>query len=143
MQGGLKGEGAADNLISLGRVFPQPIWVFYRGATASDSLDALKGKRISPGPVGSGTQLLATKLLAKSGIDANTATIVNLSVKDSAEGLKKGELDAIFLALAPETPVIQELLRNADIQLMSMAHAEAYTRLFPFLTRNYAAAWSG
>jgi TRAP transporter TAXI family solute receptor len=133
MQGGLKGSTPADHLVSLGRMFPQPIWVFYRSAETWDTLNALKGKRISPGPIGSGTQLLATKLLAKSGIDATTATIQNLSVKDSGEGLKKGELDAIFLALAPETPLIQELLRNPDIQLMSMAHAEAYTRILPFL----------
>ena len=133
MQGGLKGADPADHLVSLGRVFPQPIWVFYRSTETWETLSALKGKRISPGPIGSGTQLLATKLLAKSGIDAATANIVNLSVKDSGDGLKKGELDAIFLALAPETPLIQELLRNTDIQLMSMAHAEAYTRILPFL----------
>ncbi len=135
MQGGLKGTDAAEHLVSLGRMFPQPIWVFYRSPETWDTLNALKGKRISPGPIGSGTQLLATKLLAKSGVDTTTAGIVNLSVKDSGEGLKKGELDAIFLALAPETPLIQELLRNPDVQLMSMAHAEAYTRVLPFLSR--------
>jgi TRAP transporter TAXI family solute receptor len=135
MQGGLKGEAPTDHLISLGRVFPQPIWLFYRSPEPLDTLNALKGKRISPGPIGSGTQVLAMKLLAKSSIDATSATLLNLSVKDSGEGLKKGDLDAIFLALAPETPLIQELLRNPDVKLMSMSHAEAYTRLFPFLTR--------
>ena len=37
MQGGLKGEAKTDDLVSLGRVFPQPIWLFYRGDPAAGS----------------------------------------------------------------------------------------------------------
>ncbi len=135
MQGGLKGDKPVDDVRSLGRAFLQPIWVFYRSPEPWVALTDLKGKRLSLGPVGSGTQLLASKLLDKSGVDEASATRLTLSVKDSADGLRKGEIDAIFLALAPDTPLIQELLRDPNVRLMSMAHAEAYTRLFPFLTR--------
>lgn len=135
MQGGLPDTGEVPELLSLGRVFMQPIWVFYRGNEELSTIAELKGKRISPGPIGSGTQLLAAKLLKGSGIDGSTATIRNMSVRDSVAGLRKGDLDAIFLALAPEAPLVGELLRDPAIKLMSFANAEAFVRLFPYLTR--------
>jgi hypothetical protein len=109
--------------------------VFYRSAEDLSSIADLRGKRISPGPVGSGTQLLAGKLLKSSGVDEKTATFKALSIKDSVAGLRNGDLDAIFLALAPEAPLLTELLRDPKLKLMSLANAEAYTRLFPYLTR--------
>jgi TRAP transporter TAXI family solute receptor len=135
MQGGLKGDKPVDEIRSLGRAFLQPIWCFYRSESAWSSLTDLRGKRISLGPIGSGTQLLASKLLDRTGVDEKETSRLTLSVKDSAAGLRKGELDAIFIALAPDTPLVQELLLDPNVRLMSMAHAEAYTRLFPFLAR--------
>jgi TRAP transporter TAXI family solute receptor len=135
MQGGLKGDKPVDDVRSLGRVFLQPIWVFYRSPDAWVALNDLKGKRVSVGPVGSGTQLLASKLLDRSGVEEASTPRLTLSVKESAERLRKGELDAIFIALAPDTPLVQELLLDPNVRLMSMAHAEAYTRLFPYLAR--------
>ena len=42
-------------------------------------------------------------------------------------------LDAIFLAFAPESPVIQALLRDPTVKLFNFSHAEAYTRRLPSL----------
>ena len=52
----------------MGRVAYEPVWVFYRGSETIDRLSQLQGKRILVGPEGSGTQQLATKLLAASGV---------------------------------------------------------------------------
>jgi len=135
IQGGIKDDKETSGLVSLGRMFFEPVWIFYRGDTEIDTLAALKGKRVATGITGSGTHILAEKLLSKSGIEPGAITELSLGVKESAVALQTGEADAIFLTLAPGTPIIEDLLRDPTVRLMSLAQAEAYTRLFPFLTR--------
>lgn len=48
--------------------------------------------------------------------------------------LAAGEVDAIFLTLAPQAALIQSLLRAPGLKLMSFAQAEAYSRLMPYLS---------
>lgn len=60
------GTGAADEypgLVTLGSVYYEPIWIFYRGPKLEDELRRLRGKRIGIGSVGSGTHKIATQLL--------------------------------------------------------------------------------
>ena len=52
-----------SGLLSLGSVFYEPVWVFYRGNKQIDRLTDLKGKRIAIGQEGSGVRQLAQKLL--------------------------------------------------------------------------------
>lgn len=46
-----------------------------------------------------------------------------------------GEADAAFFTSAPSSPQIQTLLRHPELKIMSLAQAEAYTRIFPYLSR--------
>src|SRR5690606_21303968 len=100
-----------------------------------DRISELKGKRIAVGPEGSGTRHLALALLKANAISPSNATLLPDSGKAAADALLAGQTDAIFLALAPEAQVVQDLLRRGDVQLMSLAQSEAYTRLFPYLSR--------
>src|SRR5437016_5698153 len=59
LQGGLASGRDAPQLRSLGRLFYEPLWVFYRADTTIDRLSQLTGKRILVGPAGGGTNLLA------------------------------------------------------------------------------------
>jgi len=135
IQGGIANADQAPDLVSLGRVFLEPLWIFHAGPAPLDRIADLKGKRIAVGPEGSGTRKLASALLTRNEIGAADATLLPLGGRAAADALLKGEADAIFLVLAPEAELIQELLRRADVQLMSLAQAEAYTRLFPYLNR--------
>lgn len=135
VQGGIINRETAPKLNSLGRLFVEPLWVFYRHATPLDRLHLLKGRRIAIGPEGSGTRHLALALLAASNIDATTATLLPLSGKAAADALQKGEVDAVFLAMAPQSAVVQALLRDNGVRLMSFTQGDAYTRLFPYLER--------
>jgi NMT1-like family len=49
--------------------------------------------------------------------------------------LLDGRLDAIFVALAPESSIIQPLLRDPKVRLMSVSQTDALTRIFPDLVR--------
>lgn len=135
MQGGIADERSLPGVVSLGRMFLEPIWVFYRGDERLDRLVDLAGKRIAIGPSGSGTRKLATALLERNGITEAKATLVPLGGQQAAEALKTGMVDAIFLVVAPEAGLVQTLLRDPAVHLMSFAQADAYTRIFPYLSK--------
>lgn len=120
-------------LVSLGSMFYEPVWVFYRGETI-DRLTDLQGKRIAIGQEGSGIRHLAERLLDDNEVDFRNNT-VPISGLDAAEELQQGRIDAAFIIAAEHAPVVQVLLRSPDVKLMSFSQSFAYERRYPFLTR--------
>jgi TRAP transporter TAXI family solute receptor len=140
VQVGLVGGGAANaalapDLLSLGRINYQPLWVFYRSAEVWPDLPSLKGARIAAGPVGSDTRLITEKLLGISDIKDDTDVLSPLAGQPAAEALAERKVDALFVSAAADSPIIQGLLRNPVIRLMNFPRAEALTRIYPFLVR--------
>jgi TRAP-type uncharacterized transport system substrate-binding protein len=129
--GGASNSQQAPGLLSLGRVNDQVFWLFYRGTETLDDLTQLKGKRIGVGSEGVVTQ----RVLGAAGVNSETATLVPLTGSAAIEALNDGRLDAIFIALAPDSSAVQTLLRDPDVRLMSVAQADALTRIFPYLVR--------
>jgi TRAP transporter TAXI family solute receptor len=124
---------ASDGLLSLGSVFYEPVWVFYRGPTIS-KLTELQGKRIAIGQEGSGIRQLARRLLEDNELDFQRNT-VGISGLAAAEELQQGRIDAAFIIAAEHAPVVQVLLRSPGVKLMSFAQSAAYERRYPFMTR--------
>lgn len=123
-----------SGLLSLGSLFYEPVWVFYRGERELTRLTDLRGKRIAIGQEGSGVRQLAQQLLAANEIEAGEH-LVPLSGLTAAEALQQGRIDAAFIIASESAPVVQVLLRSPGVRLMSFAQSAAYQRRFPFLTR--------
>ena len=68
-------------------------------------------------------------------ITADAATLLPLGGQAAIDALEAGQADAIFLVFAPESPLIQRLLRSDKVKLMNFTHADAYTRQFAYLSR--------
>ncbi len=135
LQGGITDAAASPELVSLGRIFLEPVWVFYRGGATIDGLSQLKGKRIAVGPEGSGTRALAQAMLKANAMSATEITVSPLGGDAAVQALAADQIDAVFLVVAPEAPLIQGLLREQKFKLMSFSQADAYTRLFPYLEK--------
>ena len=134
VQGGT-GTGIDNStLTSLGSLYFEPLWVFYRGEQTLTRLNDLQGMRISIGAPGSGTHAIASQLLANNFMDIEADTVQAVGGAAAAEALRAGTSDALFLVAAPAAPLVQELLYDRDIRLMSFARATAYTRTHPFLS---------
>ena len=128
-------ENEEDNgLRSLGSVFYEPVWVFYRGDRKLERLTELRGKRIAIGQEGSGVRQLAQQLLKANEIAAGS-NLVALSGLKAAEELQQGRIDAAFIIASEKAPVVQVLLRSPGVKLMSFSQSSAYQRRFPFLTK--------
>lgn len=120
-------------LVSLGTVFPEPLWLFYRNKTRIDSLDQLQGKRIAVGAEGSGTRFLATALLEAHGL-ADKATLIATGGLTAAKALADGELDAVFIVAAAQSGSVWTLLYTPGVAIFNFSQAEAYVRRFPSLS---------
>jgi hypothetical protein len=133
--GGISNGEQAPGLLSLGIIYRTPFWVFYASNEPLDRLAQLKDKRIAVGPLGSGVRLIADKVFATDGVTAATATFLPYTGTAAIGALKDGKVDAVWISSTPDTPIIQTMLRMPNVRLMSLARAEALTRIFPDLGR--------
>ena len=134
VQGGLVGDNPPPELVSLGSVAFQPLWVFYRGSTRISLLSELSGKRIGIGEKGTATNGLARTLLQFNGISGQPTTLVEEDSEGGATALLEGQLDAIFLmGEAASIQILRNLLRSPNVQLYHFTQADAYVRRVPFL----------
>ncbi|MCP5268177.1 MAG: TAXI family TRAP transporter solute-binding subunit [Zoogloeaceae bacterium] len=137
VQGGIlppADDADAYELHSLGSMYYEPVWVFYRGNQDLRRLHQLSGKRIAIGADGSGVRGLALQLLEANEIPLDDKLRPYAGL-DAAEALQQEWVDAAFIIAAPEAPVVQVLLRSPGVRVMSFVQADAYTRRFPFLTK--------
>jgi TRAP transporter TAXI family solute receptor len=135
MQGGLGvGEDTAG-LVSLGSIYFEPLWVFYRGAQDLETLAQLKGKRIAVGPEGSGTRKLGLDLLEASGAAGAPTRLSPLGGLAAVEALKAGRVDAIFLVGSANTGSVWVSFFTPGFKLMNLAQADAFVRRWPFLSK--------
>jgi TRAP-type uncharacterized transport system substrate-binding protein len=145
LQGGITSEKESPGLESLGTLFYEPLWFFYRGARRGKGSDAplmqgrglefLRGGKISIGPEGSGTRVLALELLTRMGIDQIFAQLLPLSHREAGEKLLLGEIDAAFMMTGWDSPVVRRLISDVNIELLSFPRADAYVALYPFLNK--------
>ena len=158
VQGG-SNEGGIDSnvpLESLGSLFLEPVWLFYReaaarqvspavsggrvageaaaGAATLSSLTQLKGLRVNVGTPGSGVPNLMKKLLESNRIESSALKIFQLEQTPATVAFLAAELDAIVFASAPESLMVQMLLQTPGVKLMDFAQSDAYSRRFAFLS---------
>jgi TRAP-type uncharacterized transport system substrate-binding protein len=135
LQGGITSEKESPDLESLGAVFYEPLWFFHRGGAWGKGPEALRGRKISIGPEGSGSRALALELLARNGIDQRVADLLPLTPQEAGERLTRGEIDAALMLASWDSPVVRRLLSEEDIALASFPRTDAYVALYPFLTK--------
>jgi TRAP-type uncharacterized transport system substrate-binding protein len=134
LQGGSAFSTNAPQLVSLGSIYYEPLWVFYRGAEVHD-FGGLQGKKLAIGPEESGTRGLALQLLAVNAAVMPPTALLPDSGSQAAEMLLQGKIDAVFLVGPPESPLVEQLVTAPGIHLLSLDRADAYTRRFPSLTK--------
>lgn len=129
-------------LASLGTVARQPLYVLVRTPAPGriavpDRLAALAGKRLVVGPEGSGTRVLALRLLKANGVEPGGATaLLDLDDDLVGEALEAGRVDAAFLMGDSASPrVIRGLIQRPGIAVLELAQLDAYLRRFQDLDR--------
>lgn len=133
--------GQQEEILSLGSLFVEPVWLFYRAEAAKGlpggalgSLTQLQPLRVNIGARGSGAPFLMRRLLEANRLDPAQMQLTRLDQTAATVAFLAGELDAIVFASAPESLMVQMLLQTPGVKLMDFSQSEAYSRRFPFLT---------
>ena len=139
-----KAADAAEKLplMSLGSMFYEPVWIFYRtGAAKKLNREAvireftqLRGWRVSVGERGSGIPGIVNRLLRANLMERDDIQRQSLDPTTAVVALLGGNVDAVALVSAPESPLIQMLLQTPGIKLFEFVHAEAYSRRHAYLS---------
>ncbi len=122
--------GAITNFSVIGQVYPEVVQIVTNDASIN-SLDDLVGsnKRVSIGDVGSGVEANAVALLRKYGVNitlngnaytSTDITIQNLSVANSANAMKDGNLDVFFFTSGAPATSITELATTNTIYMIGL-----------------------
>ena len=134
LQSGSAFSANAPELVSLGSIYYEPLWVFYRGPEIHD-FGGLRGKKLAIGPEESGTRALALQLLAVNATVMPPTVLLPENGLRANEMLMQGKVDAVFMVEPPESTLVEQLVSAPGIRLLSLDRAEAYTRRFPALAK--------
>ena len=136
LEGGLTSRDESPDLVSLGAISLEPLWIFIRGASEQGTAaQKVVGKRISIEPEGSATRVLARRFLALNGVDERNVELLGLTAEESAEALIHGEIDFAMMLTSWRSPAVQKLLVTDGIVLENHWRADAYVALFPTLNK--------
>ena len=137
-------EGTEEKLpvMSLGSMFYEPVWLFYREDAAKKvkrngvltEFAQFKDLRVNVGSRGSGTPGIVNRMLLANYMDRDEIKRSNLELTPAVVALLAGEQDAVAMVSAPESPLVQMLLQTPGIRLLEIDQAEAYARRYRYLS---------
>jgi TRAP transporter TAXI family solute receptor len=94
--------------------------IVVKDSSGINSVADLKGKRVSVGAAGSGTEIIANRVFEAFGMDpGKDISRERLAAADSANGLRDGKLDAFFFSGGLPTSAILDLSNSVKIRLLS------------------------
>jgi TRAP transporter TAXI family solute receptor len=102
------------------------------------SVADLRGRVVSTGSPGSGTEVIALRILTAAGLDpARDLTRQGLGATESAEALKDGKIAAFFWSGGFPTAALQDLSHTPGVSLRFLPTAD----LLPALQRDYGSVY--
>ncbi|WP_296642089.1 TAXI family TRAP transporter solute-binding subunit [Roseinatronobacter sp.] len=127
--GAYTGTGAFEGrqvgeLRALASIYPNAVQIVTLADSGITSLDDLRGKRVSVGAPGSGTEVSAQTLLEANGITYDDFEEQRLNFNETADALRDGDIDAGFWSVGPPTSSILNLATTREISMIGMTEAE-------------------
>ena len=117
-----------SNLVSLGSVEFQPMWLFYRGKPADQNWAAqlMSQWQIAVGLENSGTYFMVRDLLREYGLKPeNYSNFLKIPANESVDKLINGEIDAVFLLASTDSQNLQRLLKADNLNYWNFKAARA------------------
>ena len=117
-------------LRTLAVLYPNNMHVVTVEGKGIDKVSDLKGKRVSTGAPGSGTEVMGLRVLEANGLDASKdMTRDKLGVSESAGALKDGKIDAFFWVGGLPTAAITDLGATPGIKMKVLNSADAVPKM--------------
>ena len=110
---------------TLAVVHPLVMHVVTAEGRGIEKMSDLKGKRVSTGPPGSGTEVMAIRILEAYGITAKDIRQERLSVTEAANALKDRKIDAFLHAAGVPLPAVTDVSATPGIRVKLIEHADS------------------
>ena len=129
-------EGAYDTFSTVAGLYDETVQI----VTCDDSIQSvadLKGKTVSVGDAGSGTEFNAEQILGAYDLSFDDINVVNASFGDSADSLKDGKIDAAFIVAGAPTTAVVDLATTKDVKLVQLddEHIQTLQNSYDFYTK--------
>ena len=135
----VKGDEGFDRplrLRALGTLYANITQVVVKADSGIETVEDMGDKTVSIGSPGSGTEVIALRLLAAAGLDAEEdITKRQLGVGESVQALKDGSIDAFFWSGGVPTGAVTDLATSEEIRLL------AVDRYLPQLRSRYGESY--
>jgi len=133
VQGSMKSLAPNTDLVSLGSLFFEPLWIFHRSDLAVRRIPDLKGLRLAVGKEGSGTKILTMRLLELNGVNSQNTRILSYGYQEAEGMLLNGEVDVAFFVSTHHAAYVINLIDSKAVKTMGLERAEAYALLYHYL----------
>src|SRR5262249_46848021 len=116
--------GSQVPVSAVARLYDDYIHLVVRADSPVQELAQLRGLRVSVGPPGSGTALIADRILDASGLDPQHDIVrKGLSINDSITALAERTIDAFFWSGGLPTSGVSELASSTALRLIDLGEA--------------------
>ena len=112
------------NIRALASVYPNAVQLVTLVESDIKTISDLKGKRVSVGAPGSGTELNVRALLEANGINYSDFTPLRFNFNETADAIRDGDIDAGFWSVGPPTSSILNLAATRDVRLIGFSDEE-------------------
>ena len=129
-------DGAFKDFSAVAGLYPEACQIVARSDI--EDIRDLKGRRVSIGDEGSGTELNAIQILSAHGMSEADIDADHLSFGASVTALREGKIDAFFCTAGVPTPAVSELAASGEIRILGIgaAHAKSIIDSYPYYSRH-------
>ena len=113
-----KFKGKKHNILAMAIMYPNLLQVVTLKKSGITNIEQIKGKRISSGSPGSGTNFMAEAVFKALGIPLNSYKDSRLSFTETANALRDGTIDVGIWCVGPGTSSILDLATTHDIRII-------------------------
>ena len=109
---------------AIASIYPNAVHIVTLEGSGIESLQDLKGKRVSVGAPGSGTEVNAEQILTANDISYDDIDEQRLNFNETADALRDGDIDAGIWSVGPPTSSILNLAATRDIAFVPLSDEE-------------------
>jgi TRAP transporter TAXI family solute receptor len=119
-----KFKGKKYDILSMAIMYPNLLQVVTLKKSGITNIEQIKGRKISSGSPGSGTNFMAETVFKALGIPLDSYKDSRLSFTETGNALRDGTIDVGFWSVGPGTSSILDLATTHDIHIISFTPAQ-------------------
>ncbi|WP_435148474.1 TAXI family TRAP transporter solute-binding subunit [Micromonospora aurantiaca (nom. illeg.)] len=113
-------EPEHPSVLAVARVYDDLLHLVTRAGGPIRTLDDLRGRRVSVGADGSGTEITASRLLAVAQLGGDRVRQEHLGLDDSVTALREGRIDAFFFSGGLPVRGVADLAQRTSLRIVDL-----------------------